>query len=282
MSRLYDDNRNRAIEFVRTFRQCHLYTRNEGVNRDPYGYFTWLNPTCQRLQIYLWQCEGCRLTRVERSQLANPITVRTSTILLNYALRDMYREWARGVDTMEIVLAGKGDPANWYRMDIENVRNQIATSLLEIKRQYQDVAVAGIQWLRTRGKDLPQESTEKPDFQLRYKVTVGQVLPLALEYISTPQQHSPAELAAEKATFPSCLSYESLEYLLHEMLDTPEEGANAWDVNFHLGGTDAEFDALVDTILPNLRDVPELHDELRSTFSRIRDPPPLSPDNTTT
>jgi len=282
MNRLSGQDR----EFFRTVRLCHLYVRDEGMNRDPNGRFGWLNPTCQELARYRLLLDRYPpLTRTRSSRLANPITVRTPFNLLNDALRAMYHQLARGVDTIEIMLAGEGDPANQYMMDVEDIRTQIATSLLEIKRQYQDVTFAEIQFFQTRGKDLPEESTEKPDFQLRYKVSVGPLHPHASESISTPIPPLTAALAAEKATLPAYLSPQSLDYFFHEMPDTGEGGTPGWVLAFHQGGTDDEFDALVAQHVPEARDDPVEMERLRALFNEFQDelaPPSAAAAATTT
>jgi hypothetical protein len=157
------------------------------------------------------------------------------------------------------------------RWTSEYIRTQIATSLLEIKAQYQDVTFAEIQLFQTRGKDLPDDSTDKPDLQLRYKVGVGPLRPRASALTSTPSQPSPAALAAEKAILPAYLSPQSLDYFLHVMPDTGEGGAPGWVLAFHQGGTDDEFEALVAQHLPEDRHNPAEMARLRALFHEFQE-----------
>jgi hypothetical protein len=118
MTRPQGEDRGRAWEFVRTFRLCYRYIHNYAATRHLYGRFDFLDPGCQQLDSYWRILENIRPTRAERSQLANPITVRTQIILLNDTLHAMYRGLPRGVDKIEIMLTAEGDPANQFKMDV--------------------------------------------------------------------------------------------------------------------------------------------------------------------
>lgn len=264
--------RKRIWKYVRSERLCYRYGRGVGEEEHPDDKPEWLDPWNRQVQSFDGLLLACRLTYAETFQLVNPTTMRTRSFLLNDALRVMESQWDMRIDEMEIILEGEAITGNEDEIDIEDVRDEIATSLLEIKRQYQDVSFAEIRWLHVGMTEETPATREKAEFRMRYIVNVGKVRPQTLGgYISTPQRYCARGLAREKALFPSCLRFAKLDHLLNDMRDTPEGGADAWVVKLNLGGSDAQFVALMDDRFPELKEATPKYEGWRSIFDRARD-----------
>lgn len=168
---------------------------------------------------------ACQLTYAEVSPLINPTVIAVKSKHLNDMLDRNESEGPETTHAFEICLDGDSIPGILL-FDLDNVQTQVATALLELRRQYTYAAFEAVVWLY-RATDVTGTRHFRK-FSFKYTVHVGRYRPETLGgkgCIERPLRYKAATLGRERACLEAGgLSLERLGLLLDAKQDTPEEG----------------------------------------------------------
>ena len=180
----------------------------------------------------LWSSRGvllaCRLAYSDAAQAPQPTTMHAQSRYLNDVLDLLRMQRHIIIDELQLTYEGesiRGEEEDSTEIDVDEVHDYIATTLLELKRRHVDASFTGIHWLFTGTNDDGMGPPK--EFRMVYNVRVGPLRPKTLRgRIKDPQDHSEEALGAERDLLEASLSMETLELLLNEMEDTPSCGAS--------------------------------------------------------